>query len=211
MPLRIPYFIMWLLVFSVSYYHFAVYPAFATHDLYVQITVHSLSNSHLPPRDSAWSVDNKLAMGKGIKLITWVTVAWIHIFQNRRLYSSTARQQLESSARTSHKLFYKESIELLLPGPVKYIERSTPMITKSELDEYFYPLFCRGWGIQRLETSDNSVSSIWFNNQVESPLNSYVVSRAIRPLFWYINSASKGTGLPVHFCKRSSESKVKKR
>ena len=28
------------------------------------------------------------------------------------------------------------------------------MITKNELDKYFYPLFCRGWDIKRLSEAD---------------------------------------------------------
>jgi hypothetical protein len=36
--------------------------------------------------------------------------------------------------------------ELLLPG----LNIATPMISKSELEKYFYPLFCRGWDIKPL-------------------------------------------------------------
>jgi hypothetical protein len=42
------------------------------------------------------------------------------------------------------------------------------MITKSELYEYFYPLFCRGWEIKRLEANvsfSDSVRDISFNNR----------------------------------------------
>ena len=135
------------------------------------------------------------------------------IFQNRRLYSSTVSQQPASSARTSHTLLPEEFPELLLPGPVKYIEHSTPMITKSELDEFFYPLFRRGWEIKRLEANDSPshlVRDIWCL-QSKPTLNSYGVSRTMHPLFWYENSASKATGLLVHSCKRPLESKVKKK
>lgn len=40
--------------------------------------------------------------------------------------------------------------KLLLPRLVI----ATPMITKSELEKYFYPLFCRGWDIKRLSEAD---------------------------------------------------------
>ena len=65
-------------------------------------------------------------------------------------------------------------MEILLPGPVKYIERSTPIITKNELDEYFYPLFCRGWEIKRLESGDtDSVREHFDFGNRNSPLNSH--------------------------------------
>lgn len=100
---------------------------------------------------AAWSPFT-LTKFKG-KIITGSTSHNESIAENRRPYSSTVSQQPASSARTSYKLLPEESPELLLPDPVKYIERSTPMITKSELDEYFYPLFCRGWEIKPLEAN----------------------------------------------------------
>jgi len=79
---------------------------------------------------------------------------------NRRPFSS-AFQLSASSARTSASstLLPEKSSELLLPSPVKYIERSTLMITKDELETYFYPLFRRGWELKRLGTDDDSCSA----------------------------------------------------
>ena len=42
------------------------------------------------------------------------------------------------------------SEKLLLPSLVIAV----PMLTRSELDQYFYPLFCRGWDIKRLSEAD---------------------------------------------------------
>ncbi|KAF8800238.1 hypothetical protein BYT27DRAFT_7200422 [Phlegmacium glaucopus] len=81
------------------------------------------------------------------------------LLKNRRPYSLTVSQQPASSAKTLNTLLPEEFSELVLPGPVKYVERSTPMIMKSELDEFFYPLFRRGWEIKRLEANDNSSHS----------------------------------------------------
>ena len=69
--------------------------------------------------------------------------------QSRRLYSSTVSQNSASLAGASYR---DELPEPLLPAPVDSIE--TPIITKSELDKYFYPLFCRGWDIKRFLEAD---------------------------------------------------------
>lgn len=86
----------------------------------------------------------------------------MRLFKSRRHYSSTTPLEPESLVGTSN----GEELELLLPGLV--IE--TPMIKKSELDKYFYPLFCRGWDIKRLPEADvehqgDHVRKICFNNR----------------------------------------------
>ena len=65
------------------------------------------------------------------------------VFKSRRLYSSTALQETENLVEPS------SNEELLLPLVI-----ATPMITKNELENYFYPLFCRGWNIKRLSEAD---------------------------------------------------------
>ena len=86
------------------------------------------------------------------------TVTTIQFFQkkkgpSRRLYSSTVSQNPGSLAGASYHEELPENPLLLLPDPVKSI-KETPMMTKSELDKYFYPLFCRGWNIKRLSETD---------------------------------------------------------
>lgn len=71
------------------------------------------------------------------------------IFKSRRLYSSTVSQKPASLAGASHR---EELLELLLPGPVT--SEKTPLITQSELNKYFYPLFCRGWDIKSLSEAE---------------------------------------------------------
>jgi len=43
---------------------------------------------------------------------------------------------------------------LELPDPVRYIKRTTPSITRDEVERYLYPLHCRGWTV--LKTRDPS-------------------------------------------------------
>jgi len=43
---------------------------------------------------------------------------------------------------------------LELPDPVRYIKRTTPSITRDEVERYMYPLHCRGWTV--LKTRDPS-------------------------------------------------------
>jgi hypothetical protein len=52
----------------------------------------------------------------------------------------------------------KLSEVLLLPDPV--IGGKPPIITKSELEKYFYPLFCRGWDIRYLSENDFAISPV---------------------------------------------------
>jgi len=43
---------------------------------------------------------------------------------------------------------------LELPEPVRYVKRTTPSITRDEVERYLYPLHCRGWTV--LKTRDPS-------------------------------------------------------
>jgi hypothetical protein len=95
-----------------------------------------------------------------------VTTIFNAISKSWRLYSSTVSQQPASLAKALYP--YREDFELLLPDPVKSIE-TTPIITTSELDKYFCPLFCRGWDIKRLpeakvNSNSDPVRNIWLNN-----------------------------------------------
>ena len=91
--------------------------------------------------------------------------------KSRRLYSSTVSQRPAGLAGPS---YHEELVELLLPGPVNVNDKEkkeTPMITKSELDKYFYPLFCRGWDIKSLSEAEaevfrDPVRNIWINNWI---------------------------------------------
>ena len=104
----------------------------------------------------AWPVDDQFTEGKNQELVNYIP-PFNPNFKSRRLYSSTVSQKPASLAGAS----YRE--DLLLPDPVNGIE--TPMITTSELEKYFYPLFRRGWEIKRLSTLQQlepDVRNIWF-------------------------------------------------
>ncbi|KIM45526.1 hypothetical protein M413DRAFT_442196 [Hebeloma cylindrosporum] len=74
--------------------------------------------------------------------------------QARTLYSSSPRQTSIKHTHVNADSPPNEPIELELPSPVNYVEKTTPLITETEVRRYIYPLHHRGWTVQRMKHKD---------------------------------------------------------